>query len=205
MPQLKYFRNGNSLAVGLEFLHCIYHFEWLVLTTKVSTKCSYSVYISALRFDKETSTFIMCYIHYYRSPCKFYCICDNSSTFRLFNIIISLFLLLVSLMSFKEVIRIQNLFKIQFYFPLESHYIELLRTKQISGYHVAHQGNIQRLNCIQTDCHLWINFSVVVLRKTTFIFVKGNFMIKKTLNNTNYSYTLLRFIELIKLYIESKV
>ena len=57
----------------------------------------------------------------------------------------------------------------------------------------------------KTDCHLWINYSVVVLRKTTFISVKGNLMIKKDLNDTKYSYTLLPFIKLIKLYIESKV
>ena len=56
---------------------------------------------------------------------------------------ISLFLHLVSLLSFKEIIRIQHLFKIEFYIPLESDYIanlELLRTTQISRYYVAHHG-----------------------------------------------------------------
>ena len=85
----------------------------------------------------------MCYSHYYVPSRKFYRIYDHSSAFRLFNIIMSLSLHLVSLLSFKEILRIQNLFKIKFYFPLESHYIanlELLRTKQISGYYVVHHG-----------------------------------------------------------------
>ena len=85
----------------------------------------------------------MCYTHYYMSSRKFYRIYDHSSAFRLFNIIISLFLHLGSLLSLKEILRIQNLFKIWFYIPLESHYIAnqgLLRTKQISGYYVAHHG-----------------------------------------------------------------
>ena len=43
---------------------------------------------------------------------RIYDISDNSFTFRLFNTIISLFLHLVSLLSFKEIIRIQNLFKV---------------------------------------------------------------------------------------------
>ena len=54
----------------------------------------------------------MCYTHYYMLSRKFYRIYDYSSAFRLFNIIISLFLHLVSLLSFKEILRIQNLFKI---------------------------------------------------------------------------------------------
>ena len=45
----------------------------------------------------------------------------------------------------------------------------------------------------------------MVLRKTTFISVKGNFMIKKEINYTKYNYALLPFIKLIKLHIESKV
>ena len=56
--------------------------------------------------------FIMCYTHYYMSSRKFFRIYDNSFVFRLFNIIITLFLHLVSLLSFKENIRTQNLFKI---------------------------------------------------------------------------------------------
>ena len=64
-------------------------------------------------------------------------------------------------------------------------------------------GNIYRLNLVQTDCHIWINRSVVVLRKTTLIIVKGNFMVEKELNDTKYSYTLLRFMKLIEQYIES--
>ena len=47
------------------------------------------------------------------------------------------------LFPFKEIIRTQNLFKIWFYIPLESHYmanLDLLRIKQISGYYVAHYG-----------------------------------------------------------------
>ena len=43
---------------------------------------------------------------------KFYRLYDHSSAFRLFNIIISLFLRLVSLLPVKEILRIQNLFKI---------------------------------------------------------------------------------------------
>ena len=43
---------------------------------------------------------------------KFYRIYDHSFAFRLFNFVISLFLHLVSLFSFKEILRIQNLFKI---------------------------------------------------------------------------------------------
>ena len=69
------------MAVGLEFVHCIYPFEWLLWTTKVSTKCCFLAYRSFLCFDKETSTFIMCYVHYCRSSGKFYLIYDNSFTF----------------------------------------------------------------------------------------------------------------------------
>ena len=54
----------------------------------------------------------MCYTHYYLSPRKFYRISDHSYTFRLFDIIISLFLHLVPLLSLKEIMRTQNIFKI---------------------------------------------------------------------------------------------
>ena len=76
---------------------------------------------------------------------KFYHIYHHSSAFQLFDIIISLFLHLASLLfPFKEIIQTQNLFKIWFYIPLESHYmanLDLLRIKQISGYYVAHYGS----------------------------------------------------------------
>ena len=77
-------------------------------------------------------------------PRNFCCIYDNSSTFRLFNIAISLFLHLVSFLSFQEIIQIQNLLKVWFYLPLESHSLanlELLRIKQISGCCVARHGS----------------------------------------------------------------
>ena len=50
--------------------------------------------------------------NYCMLSCKLFRIYNNSSAFRLFNIMISLFLHLVSLFSFKEIIRIQKLFKI---------------------------------------------------------------------------------------------
>ena len=45
----------------------------------------------------------------------------------------------------------------------------------------------------------------MILRKSSFFSVKGIFMIKKNLNDARYIYTLLCFIKLIKLYIESKI
>ena len=36
------------MSVGLEVLHCIYHFQWLLVTKKVSTKCYILVCISTL-------------------------------------------------------------------------------------------------------------------------------------------------------------
>ena len=71
----------------------------------------FSIRINWSRVDQEASTFIMFYTHYYMLSRKFYHICDDFSAFRLFNIMISLFLHLVLLLSFKEM-RIQNLFKI---------------------------------------------------------------------------------------------
>ena len=62
--------------------------------------------------DQDTYTFIMRYAHYYMLYREFYHIHDSSSTFRLFNIIISLFLHLVSFLSFQEIIQVQNIFKI---------------------------------------------------------------------------------------------
>ena len=128
-------------------------------------------------FIKSTFiTFINYYKRYYMFSHIFCCIYDNSSAFRLFNIIILLFLHLLLFLSFQEIIRIQNIFKIEFYISLESHYIanlELLRTNQISGYYV--QRNIYWLNIVQTDWHPLISCFVVVLRKTTFIFVQGIF------------------------------
>ena len=116
-------------------------FLTLVLTLKVSTKCCFLAYIPTLPL--ETSTFIMDYTNYYMLSRKFFGIYDHSSAFQLINFIISLLLHLVSFFSFQDIILIQNIFKIQFHIPLESHYIanlELLRSKQISGYYVAHGG-----------------------------------------------------------------
>ena len=132
---------------------------------------------------------------------------------QLFNIIIPLFLYLMLFLSFQEIIRIQNKFKIQFYIPLESHFIanlEPLRTKQmgfhvnrwlhrrVSTYYIAAELNTNRLASLyQLFCS---NFT-----KNYIHFCSRSLRDKKYLNDVRYIYTLLGFIKLIKLRIESKI
>ena len=111
--------------------------------TKVCTPKCFFLTCTPIHIYQETSTFVICQSHYYMLSRTFCHIYDSSLAFRLINIIISLFLHLVSFLFFREIIRIQSMFKIQFYIPLESHYIdnlELLRLRQISFYYVAHHG-----------------------------------------------------------------
>ena len=70
----------------------------------------FSIHINSPVLTRKLHTFIMCYTYYYMSSCKFSCIYDFPSTFRLFKIIISLSLHLVSFSSFKEIIQIRNIF-----------------------------------------------------------------------------------------------
>ena len=99
--------------MGLEVLYCIYHFQPLLLTTKVSTKGCFLAYIPTLPhwlgdLSRITPITIGCLI-------KFCCIYDNSSALQLFNIIMSLFLHLVSLLSFQEIRLIKIYSKSSFF------------------------------------------------------------------------------------------
>ena len=151
----------------------------------------------------------MCYTHQYMLSRKFYRIDDNSSTFRLFNIYYNILIFAFSVIivihkNYTNPKFLQNVAPYSFGKVIIQPIQNFLELKKLLAITLHIMDNMQRLNWVKTDCHLLINRSVVFLRRTIFIFVKGNFMIKKNLKDAKYNYTLLCFIKMIKLHIDSK-